>query len=216
MTKPRTVSKGVCELCQAIVARSAISRHVAKCLKMRPAAEPTVVTELLHVVAEADPYWLHIDVPMRAPLSELDGLLRNIWLECCYHLSAFTIGGTNYSRQPDTYYGDKPLSVAIGSVLRPGDRCRYRYDFGSTTELSIRVVGTRTGQSNDARLLARNVAPVVTCERCQNPAAFVETNRMVCICDACREKQEFSVEGGDVLPLVNSPRTGVCCYACNG
>jgi len=35
-------------------------------------------------------------MPARATLTDLDGFLRDIWLECCGHLSAFDIGTVRY------------------------------------------------------------------------------------------------------------------------
>lgn len=39
----------------------------------------------------------HLGVPACARLFDLDEILTRTWLECCGHLSAFTIGGTTYS-----------------------------------------------------------------------------------------------------------------------
>jgi hypothetical protein len=33
------------------------------------------------------------------------------------------------------------MAVALGRVLTPGLKFRYTYDFGASTELSLRVVG---------------------------------------------------------------------------
>lgn len=41
-------------------------------------------------------YWLYLEMPARATLTDLDGFLRDIWLECCGHLSAFDIGTVRY------------------------------------------------------------------------------------------------------------------------
>ena len=49
-----------------------------------------------HIAVEDryDPrYWMHLDMPMNLDLRGLDQFLRNIWLECCEHLSAFYISG---------------------------------------------------------------------------------------------------------------------------
>ena len=42
-------------------------------------------------------YWLHIEMKGTANLFALDNFLRGIWLECCGHLSQFTIHGVRYS-----------------------------------------------------------------------------------------------------------------------
>lgn len=38
----------------------------------------------------APDYWLHLKVNSNTSLGTLDQFLRNIWLECCGHLSAFS------------------------------------------------------------------------------------------------------------------------------
>lgn len=48
-----------------------------------------------HLVIEgryAKAYWMHVAAPLAAPLSKLDRFLRDTWLECCGHLSAFHVG----------------------------------------------------------------------------------------------------------------------------
>ena len=37
-------------------------------------------------------YWLYFSVPLDASLSAVDKFLRQIWCECCGHLSTFHIG----------------------------------------------------------------------------------------------------------------------------
>ena len=34
-------------------------------------------------------YWLHHDVPAKATFGKLDPVLRDLWLECSGHISAF-------------------------------------------------------------------------------------------------------------------------------
>ena len=56
--------------------------------------------KLFHLVAEGryqPAYWIHIAAHVQAKLDDLDGFLRDIWLECCGHMSAFTIDGVTYS-----------------------------------------------------------------------------------------------------------------------
>jgi hypothetical protein len=42
-------------------------------------------------------YWLHLEAPITATLRALDGYLRDLWLECCGHLSIFEIDGRTYA-----------------------------------------------------------------------------------------------------------------------
>lgn len=46
-------------------------------------------------------YWLFIEMNEKATLRDLDMFLRDIWLECCGHLSAFNIEGVSYELDLD-------------------------------------------------------------------------------------------------------------------
>ncbi len=94
-TKRRT-SKGKCELCGGTFGKAAMTRHLGSCRQKQVPQEGLKKTKLFHIVVEGrylPQYWMHIEVPAKATLEDLDGFLRDTWLECCGHLSAFTIEG---------------------------------------------------------------------------------------------------------------------------
>lgn len=113
---------------------------------------------------------------------------------------------------------DRSLGVALEKALKVGQKFRYEYDFGSTTELSLRVAGAREGvlvdEEDDIHVLARNIPPEYKCVRCGKPATKVAAGYDYwgviehAYCDACSRKAK---EDG-WLPIVNSPRVGVCAY----
>ena len=80
-----TVSKGNCYLCGAELGKTAIKNHL---LKKHGQGEQDCVLLKIEGAYEKD-YWLYVDIPPEKPLSALDQFLRNIWLECCGHMSAF-------------------------------------------------------------------------------------------------------------------------------
>jgi hypothetical protein len=41
--------------------------------------------------AGASEYWLDVEAETAAALSKLDAFLRRTWLECCGHLSVFSV-----------------------------------------------------------------------------------------------------------------------------
>jgi len=93
----------------------------------------------------------------------------------------------------------------------------YEYDYGSTTALVLKVVALREqGLPKGAvQLLARNEAPRVNCRRCGiQPATQICTecawNGEGWLCEACAVAHECGDEM--CLPVVNSPRVGVCGY----
>jgi hypothetical protein len=66
----------------------------------------------------------------------------------------------------------------LGEVLRKGSKLSYENDFGSTTQLTLKVVGEREGlvwKANDVHLLARNDPPLIPCSRCEKaPATIID------------------------------------------
>lgn len=83
-------------------------------------------------------YWLNLEMVGPASLERLDSYLRAIWLECCGHLSKFTIGG---------WQGEEIVkSRKADAIFEPGLVLRHLYDFGTTSETDIKVVGARQGE----------------------------------------------------------------------
>jgi len=100
-----------------------------------------------------------LKVSGNSKLEELDQFLRDIWLECCGHMSAFSY------RRNELKMGRK-----LKDVLRA---C------GKTLVVQI-------------------------CTECQWDGSGW-------LCEACAKKHECGEEM--MLPVVNSPRTGVCGYS---
>lgn len=218
----RVSTSGQCSLCGGTFGKIAMARHVRGCkgldaLRKDPA-------ESFHLVVEGgyrNVYWLHLAVPQELSLKTLDGFLRGIWLECCGHLSAFTINGQRYAAAPmedafDSGWQERSMSVPVSRVLAVGTRFSHEYDYGSTTEISLRVVGTLDagGKQKSVTLLARNQPPPIVCEECGAPASQVCSQCLWqgngWLCDECMEDHECGEEM--CLPVVNSPRVGVCGY----
>lgn len=122
------MTKGNCYLCGAEISKQAFRKH----LETRHGSAADGQECILLKVESVDQkvYWLYLDMPASAALKALDRFLRNIWLECCGHESAFFTGK----------YTQVSKSTKIGE-LRQGSTLRYEYDFGSTTELRITVSG---------------------------------------------------------------------------
>ena len=243
--------------------------------------------------------------------------IRSIWVECCGHLSEFTIGGTSYSSEPEDYFyfredatdeeaeieeeelnvgeliqtfppeylkmlpknflsefqkfetiddlvtylketlnsipkkgvphsqeewdayreryfqsqvleallemvEDRSLDVAVEKVLKVGQKFSYEYDFGSSTDLTLKVLSEREGavqnedeDEDNIEILARNIEPVMLCKVCGKSAKFVvggyfDVEENAFCSKKCVKK---SNEDADMLlPVVNSPRVDVCGY----
>ena len=216
-------SEGVCSLCNKRFGKAAMSRHLLHCAASQSTGAGKAVPRVLIAAEGYGPYWLHVDASVKATLDDLDAFLRKIWLECCGHMSQFTIGKALYdSGEGDDFGLGSPsgsMNTKLGAVLtRPGVTARYEYDMGSTTQLKLRVVGNFDApeKAGRVRLLARNEPPIWPCDKCGAPA----TN----ICPHCADEPSGSLacskhakshgcEGPEgMLPVVNSPRMGVCGY----
>lgn len=182
--------------------------HVAACVASHDRAGPSQPLIIFRVDAVYDArYWVYVEARANATLRHLDSFLRNLWLECCGHLSAFYVDRRELA-----------MSATAGITFRSArDKFRYEYDFGSTTSLTGQVLSTRHGSIGRAavRLLARNQPLVWSCAQCAVPATTVctyclDTDECL-LCDTHAKAHEHAGEGV-YLPVVNSPRMGVCGY----
>lgn len=196
-------------------------RHLAACLARESKQGPQDVIQLRIDCAGRPEFWLDVELKASSTLVALDTFLRRIWLECCGHLSAFTIGPLRYVIERDDWEVDpneRSMKVRAGKAIGPRvERLGYKYDFGSTTELRISVISRskRRARRDAVTLLARNDEPVWSCSTCDAPAVSVCP---FCILDrewfACAEHVAPHGDCEDDVwsPVVNSPRMGVCGY----
>jgi len=217
----RYTSKGKCSFCNETFGKAAMTKHLKSCKQRKSALETTSEkrklqgTKSLHLVVEGrdlPEYWMHLSVAANVTLEDLDDFLRDIWLECCGHLSAFTIEGKRYSIHPMKEYGERSMKSALGNVVGIGMKFYHEYDFGTTTELTLRVMSEQEGEAKgkSIQLLARNDPPLIACESCGKIATQVCAECARWFCDECAHKHEC---GEDMLlPVVNSPRVGMCGY----
>ncbi len=210
----RLKSTGKCGFCGKSFSKSGMSSHLQSCREKERsnrgsiASREAINEKGFHLAVEGrdyPEYWLHIDIAAEAPLGVLDRYLRETWLECCGHLSAFFIKGREYS----------PRSrVKLSRILSPGMQFNYKYDFGDTTELSLRVVWGGDVDSGVIRLLARNDPPALTCNHCESESNQICTECVWegegLLCAECVASHPCDDEM--LLPVVNSPRVGQCGY----
>ena len=113
--------------------------------------------------------------------------------------------------------GHYPVSSGLKvGTFTEGNKFFHAYDFGTTTETAITVLGTiRRGPQKDiVRLLARNDPPVFECSGCGKPAVNICTecaweSANAFFCEECGEEHEHD---DMLLPVTNSPRMGECGY----
>ncbi|MCI0489157.1 MAG: plasmid pRiA4b ORF-3 family protein [Blastocatellia bacterium] len=216
----RKQPKGTCLYCGQEMAKGGMSKHLSACPKRQAAIEKAGSKKignetLYHLRVEPvwpSDFWLDLEVRGSSTLEVLDHYLRAIWLECCGHMSQFSVGG----------WRGKEISMkrSIEAVFKPGVELTHIYDFGTSSETLIKVAGTREGKPTTARsiaLMARNLMPEAVCIECEQPATH--------LCQECIAEEDVSGtlckkhakthphdDYGDPMPLVNSPRLGMCGY----
>lgn len=356
MAQTKITSPGICKYCNGEFDKAKMTGHLKHC-KQRAAsikqadAEGAEKTRIFQILVEGKylpMYWMHLEMPAKARLYELDDFLRAVWLECCDHLSAFNIGNISFSSPepefdlgsisiigaPDSaeqqiveeeveevdeeeeddeddeeedngltlgeevalleksaqafvdritekfpngllkasekkiaavihqmlleagnttpaqletpemqneiatnatmikygYFvssvkrgiGEQDMDYRLSKVLKVGTKFSHTYDFGSSTYLSLRVIGERegvmTGEDETVQVMAVNEPPVIPCRECGKPAtrvipgyASVEYGALCATCEIKGEDAEY-YSNEDMLPIVNSPRVGVCGY----
>ena len=228
------LSKGACGYCRREMTCSGLGRHLRSCPERRKSIERangrSGSNELLHHLQVRDGYglgyWLHLEMDGSATLFDLDHYLRHIWLECCGHMSAFKIEGVQYLDTLGDSFGfeeSESLDAQAHQLFTPGLNFAYEYDFGTTTELSIRVLDQRGGKPSTTHglaLMARNAPVQVPCEQCGKSAQLICLD---CCYDSvghgagyvCRDHAGSHAthdDYGGMMGIFNSPRSGVCGY----
>jgi hypothetical protein len=205
--------KSICQICKSEFTEKGMGRHLSACLKKHaPKTKNTLARNYCFIsvrdVYNRD-YFLFLLVAQDVTLQDLDFYLRKIWLECCGHLSSFS-----YRK-----WGEKlSMTTKIKQICDTGGTLTYVYDFGSSTELQVkffRKVASSIAIKKDIILLSRNAEPVVPCDECgKYPAKHICTecqwDETGWLCEKCAASHECDDEM--ILPVVNSPRTGVCAY----
>ena len=213
-------SRGECAFCGRDMTKGGLSRHLKTCPQREEAIRvanqgPGEEQVLYHIQVQdawwAD-FWLHLEMRGSATLKTLDSYLRAIWLECCGHLSQFSIGGWSGKEIPKSRKAER--------VFEPGLELTHMYDFGTSSETLIRVVDVREGvplTSHPIFLMARNDHPHVSCTECDQPATrlclecMYEFEEPGTLCDQHAQEHPHH-DYGEPVALLNSPRVGMCGY----
>ena len=215
-------SRGKCQYCGEETTKSGMSRHLEKCdrrLQVIQAAGASKHSEenLWHLRVQDfydKDFWLDLEMRGSAKLEKLDSYLRAIWLECCGHLSKFTVGGWQGYDVGKARTADEVFGVETELI--------HLYDFGTTSETMIKVVGLREGKPTTRHpiaLMARNNMPEMLCKECDKIATYL---CIECLYEADEPGTWFLCdehvrghphdEYGEPILLVNSPRLGMCGY----
>lgn len=213
-------SKGQCTYCKAEIVKNVVTKHLATCPQhhaiIQQAETKKGKTEtLFHLRAQSahsKEFWIDVEMRGSSTLQDLDNYLRGIWLECCGHLSQFSIG---------RWTGEElDMEERIDKVFTRVKELTHIYDFGTSSETVISLIGTREGHPTTARplaLMVRNLMPETKCTECEQPATqlcmecLIEEQEWGALCDAHATNHPHD-SYGEPFPLVNSPRVGMCGY----
>ena len=191
----QTKNEGTCYVCGRVLGKTAMKNHLFK--------DHNIGDEDCIVINAEFPWdkthWIFFDVPQNKSMSTVDTFLRNIWLECCGHLSEFNNTG---------------MKQKIADLPK-GFSCTHDYDFGTTTTTKVTIIDEiKRPKQAKPRLLARNLPPVFSCSGCEEDAEIfceecVWEGKDEFYCEKCYDEHDHD----DVsLPVVNSPRMGACGY----
>lgn len=211
---------GVCAYCGAEVTRASAPKHLAKCkervaaLKSKTKKRSVFKEEVFYIRAEATylpEFWLDFEVRGDATLEDIDQYLRAIWLACCAHMSAFSLGG----------WGTPQLAKEnfVGDVFRHKAKIMHVYDFGTESWTTLKRISMREGQlttNKPISLMVRNKLPDIRCIECGASAEWlcmqcvVEDEVMGFLCRMHTKTHDHDEYGK--VKVVNSPRIGMCGY----
>lgn len=212
-------TKGKCLKCNEVYSPSKAGVHLLRCTcQANDSSTPMVERYLIQVSSAAEPnvYWMFIAISKNSPLKLLDQFLRDTWLECCGHLSEFTIGNRSFMSHTESGNPSQSMKNQIGQLLSPGAQFEYVYDMGSSTDLVLQVTETISAHpQKKIMLLMQNEPPAFPCKSCKLTADTICSLCGETICSSCQNDHSCAVKEEDtymLMPLVNSPRAGVCGY----
>mgnify|MGYP003498493730 FL=1 len=126
-----------------------------------------------------------------------------------------------YEQMMEDANGEIPKSRKTKAVLCKGMKLQYDYDFGSTTSLQLTVTDEYPAKADEQIvLLSRNEPLQILCESCgKEPAVQLcsvcmgqEENAFCKKCAKQHAKTCSDFADYAAMPIVNSPRMGVCAY----
>ena len=230
-------SEGKCLFCNKTFTKTGINRHLATHLTDQ--ATEGVTGKSFFVKVETNkrwgstPYFLSLWIDGEAKMKDIDSFLREIWLECCGHLSAFSYPtkkrrgfGMNFFNPFGTagngkeYEGEISMNKKVKDILYKDLVLDYEYDFGTSTNLSLTVIEEYPVKTTKKIvLLSRNEPLEIICSVCgKAPATQICTScsyKEATFCNKCAKKHAKKCEDFDdyaSMPVVNSPRMGECGY----
>jgi hypothetical protein len=162
---------GPCSLCDKIYSKNYFTRHILSCTKKISGDKKGYI-----VCVRDRVFWLYMYLPKNIYLSDLDKYIRDIWTECCDHVSLFIINKKIYSsaknweenlpfepkyrafynsNESNEYsessgHNDEPSgSSGSSEICDSGELCESSSDLDVTSKESI-LSGHESNESNES------------------------------------------------------------------
>ena len=204
--------KAKCYYCNKELTERTIKRHMKNCSEMKKRVEEQNSTDKKQrnqfIIAikskyEGNDYCIYLSIDGTLGLVHIDQFIRDIWVECCGHLSGFRIRGK--------FYQDHSMNTRLNDILDIDEKFEYEYDFGSTTYLNLEVVDIIQVSSSFSQIeiIARNHDIKHECETCGKEAKFFNYENDKWECGNCIDENNDMISE---IEYCNSPRDGVCGY----
>ncbi len=201
-------SEGKCLFCNQTFSQKEIRKHLdLHLIKMQKEDVVKSTEAFCHIVVESGVMFLQLMVRGNCTMKRIDKFLQDIWLDCCGHLSNF--GHQDYKIK---------VTHKVSDVFETRVKIYHDYDYGDTTRIFLKgIKNYELKLKEDIVLLSRNEPLKLICTKCKKqPAANICT---VCdwnfYCESCSVKHEEECEDFNdyaKMPVVNSPRMGICGY----
>lgn len=131
-------------------------------------------------------------------LQEVDEILREVWMECCMHLSTFTVKKNfmerTYISSEDSWDEDDGImsKTKVSKLFEPGLVLEYKYDMGTTSYATLTCIAKFKAAGTKAienPVLARNIQPKGRCSQCKKLKSdcMIDRYEYELICKDCFE-----------------------------
>ena len=204
------MSKINCKFCNKKFGIKAINDHLSVCIQNFVDDKSGYLIEFISTnYITNKTYQMFVIFGTKCKFSHIDTFLRNIWCECCGHMSTLDVF--------EEVNKNKTQSVKFNTLISKYENAKqfiYSYDMGSTTDIYFRIIKKLEGtnKNTDIELLYRNEPFKVKChnyKKCKEYATNIYYDELYC--NDCKnnideEEQEL------ILKLSNSPRTGICAF----
>ncbi|MCE5219832.1 MAG: SEC-C domain-containing protein [Clostridium sp.] len=204
--------KAKCYYCNKELTERTIKRHMKTCSEMKKIIDEKGINDKekrnQFIIAikpkyAGNEYCIYLSIDGTLGLIYIDQFIRDIWVECCGHLSGFRIKGK--------FYQEYSMNAKLNDILNIDEKFEYEYDFGSTTHLILEVVDIIQVPSSFSQIeiIARNNEIKHECEICGAEAKYFSYEKDEWECESCIDKDDDMISKFDYC---NSPRDGVCGY----